>query len=92
MKMKANCYVVVNCGESPCFGGQYETPEDVYAAYEKYPSFTGRVFSSLQAANKERDLKDQGVAIGETCFVVCGCYYVSHHKKNTGLGEKARRG
>ena len=42
--------------------------------FSKYPSFTGRVFSSLRAANKERDLKDQGVAIGETCFVVCGCY------------------
>ena len=74
MKQKSNCYVVVNCGENPCFGGQYETPEDVIAAYEKYTSFTGQVFKSLRAANKERDLKDQAVAIGETCYVVCGCY------------------
>lgn len=74
MKQKSNCYVVVNCGENPCFGGQYETPEDVFEAYDKYPSFTGRVFSSLRAANKERDLHDQKVAIGEPCFVVCGCY------------------
>lgn len=74
MKMKANCYVVVNCGDNPCFGGQYETPENVYEAYEKYPSFTGRVFSSLRAANKERDAQDIKVAIGEAGFVVCGCY------------------
>lgn len=74
MKLKNNCYVVVNCGENPCFGGQYETPEDVFEAYGKCPSFTGRVFSSLRAANKERDFHDQKVAIGEPCFVVCGCY------------------
>ena len=74
MKLKANCYVVVNCGENPCFGGYYETPEDVYAAYEKYPSFTGRVFSSLSAAKYERDFYNREMYMGRTRFVVRGCY------------------
>ena len=74
MKKKSNCFVVVNSGDNPSFGGEYETPEDVFEAYDEYPSFTCSVYSSLRAANRERDFKNQKVAIGETCFVVCGCY------------------
>ena len=72
--MKNNCYVVVSCGDNPFFGGSYETPEDVYAAYDEYPSFSGRVFSSLVAAKKEANHLNAKLKEGVYCYVVCGCY------------------
>jgi hypothetical protein len=71
---RANCYVVVNCRDNPQFGGEYETTEDVYEAYDKYPSFTQRIFSSLRAAKKEMNYWDKNVIVGGECYVVCGCY------------------
>ena len=35
MKMKANCYVVVNCGESPCFGELLAKKKAAYPEYRK---------------------------------------------------------
>lgn len=70
--MKANCWVVVNCGESPDFGGTYETREDVYAHYEQYDSFTQRTYTSLRNANREMNRLDSELPDGSTCYVVCG--------------------
>lgn len=72
--MKANCYVVVNSGENPDAWGRFETPEDVYEHYERFDTFTQRVFSSLRAANAEMNRLDKEVPDGGTCYVVCGVY------------------
>lgn len=71
---RANCYVVVNCGEQPDFGGHFATTEDVYEHYEKYDSFTGMVYSSLRAANREMNRLDESITDGRTCYVVCGVF------------------
>lgn len=86
--MKNNCYVVINCGDNPSFGGQYKTPEDVVEAYAKYPSFTGRVYTSLPAAAKEMYRLDATLKEGDSCYVVCGCYCKQYDLK---LMAKKRR-
>lgn len=83
---KSNCYVVVNCGDrsvsaGPDFGGVYETTEDVYEHYNRYETFTQRVFSSLRAAKKEAERMDENVCIGDPCFVVCGCYCKQYERR-----------
>lgn len=87
--MKNNCYVVVSCGDNPSFGGAYETPKDVITAYDKYPSFTGRVYTSLTAAAKEMHRLDAKIKEGDYCYVVCGCYCKQYDLK---LRPKKRRG
>ena len=81
--MRNNCFVVVNCGDNPSFGGQYKTPADVVESYAKYPSFTGRVYTSLPAAAKEMNRLDATLKKGDSCYVVCGCYCKQFDRKLT---------
>ena len=71
---RTNCFVVVNADDMPDFCGTYETREDVFEHYERYPSFTGRTFTSLRSARREANNLDRQLEIGATCYVVCGVY------------------
>lgn len=74
MAKKANAWVIVNGADCPDFGGEWKSREDMYEHYEQYDSFTQRVYSSLRAANRDRNILDESVEDGKECWLVCGGY------------------